>query len=107
MNKKTFNSCKNVNQKVLFLLENYPKVRDCDNELVAHYIFNEIGQEAINEMTALELLSKISHRIVPSFETMRRARIRVQNKFEHLRGDNFGKRKKRKKITYFKVVNTD
>ena len=91
--KQNFLDFKTVSERVRYLLTEIPKLRDSDNDLIATYIFNEIGEE-VKEMTALDLLAKISNSKLTSFETIRRARIELQKDHEELRGLEFGKRKK-------------
>jgi hypothetical protein len=101
--KPTFLNQKTVNNKVLFLLKEIPKLRESDNDLIATFIFNEIGNMEIQKMTALDLLAKISNSKLTTFETIRRARIKIQKNNTELRGVEFGKRKKKPKIPLFKV----
>ena len=100
--KKEFKDYDTISERVIFLLKEIPKLRDSDNDLIATYIFKEIGQE-ISDMTALDLLAKISNSKLTSFETIRRCRIEAQKQFTELQGEEFGKRKKRPKIPIFKV----
>lgn len=93
MSKVVFSELKTVKERVRFLLREMPKLRESDNDLIATFIFNEIGDE-VKEMTALDLLAKISNSRLTPFETIRRARIDLQKEFEELRGAEFGKRKK-------------
>ena len=93
MKREQFSNLKTVKERVHFLLKEMPKLRDSDNDLIATFIFNEIGEE-VKEMTALDLLAKISNSKLTPFETIRRARIQLQKEFEELKGEEFGKRKK-------------
>jgi hypothetical protein len=101
MNKK-FEDLKTTREKVQLLLEEIPKLRDSDDDLIATYIFKEIG-ENIKQMSALDLLAKMSNSKLTSFETIRRARIDLQKSFDTLKGVEFGKRKKKPKPPLFKV----
>jgi hypothetical protein len=101
--KQTFLDQKTTSEKVLFLLKEIPKLRESDNDLIATFIYNELGKQEIEQMTALDLLAKISNSKLTSFETIRRARIELQKQFEELKGAEFGKRKKAPKIPLFKV----
>jgi hypothetical protein len=103
MKKKSFNDYKTVKEKVFFLLKNNPKLRDCDNDLIANYIYNEIGQETIVQMSALDLLAKMAFSKLTPFETIRRYRIEIQKIEPNMKGVEFGKRKKKKDIPLFKV----
>jgi hypothetical protein len=97
-----FTDLKTVKEKVLLLLNEVPKLRDSDDDLIATYIYREVG-ENIKEMTALDLLAKISNSKLTSFETIRRVRIEIQKNNQHLRGIEFGKRKKTKEKKLFKI----
>ena len=103
MSKVIFSDLKTVKERVHFLLKEMPKLRDSDNDLIATFIFNEIGEE-VKEMTALDLLAKISNSKLTPFETIRRARIELQKEFDDLKGAEFGKRKKAVKKPLF-VIN--
>jgi hypothetical protein len=102
MKNPQFSDLKTVRERVHLLLKEIPKLRDSDDDLIATYIFKEVGEE-IKEMTALDLLAKISNSKLTSFETIRRARIEIQKDFEELKGSEFGKRKKATNIPLFKV----
>ncbi len=103
MKKKNFNDFKTVREKVYFLLKNNPKLRDCDNDLIANYIYNEVGQDNIIQMSALDLLAKMAFSKLTPFETIRRYRIEIQKIEPDMQGKEFGKRKKKKDIPLFKV----
>jgi hypothetical protein len=101
--KETFLDKKTVKDKVLFLLKEIPKLRESDNDLIATFIYNELGKQEVEQMTAFDLLSKMSNSKLTPFETIRRARIEIQKQFEELKGAEFGKRKKNPKTLLFKV----
>jgi hypothetical protein len=103
MKREQFSNLKTVKERVHFLLKEMPKLRDSDNDLIATFIFNEIGEE-VKQMTALDLLAKISNSKLTPFETIRRARIELQKEFDDLKGAEFGKRKKTVKKPLF-VIN--
>jgi hypothetical protein len=103
MIKEKFSTLKTVKEKVLLLLKEIPRLRDSDNDLIATYIFNEVGED-IKEMSALDLLAKISKNRLTPFETIRRARIELQKEFEELKGEEFGKRKKKNEVPLF-IIN--
>jgi hypothetical protein len=101
--KPTFLTQKTVKDKVLFLLKEIPKLRESDNDLIATFIYNELGKQEVEQMSALDLLAKMSNSKLTPFETIRRARIDIQKNFEELKGAEFGKRKKTQKNLLFKV----
>jgi hypothetical protein len=102
MKKKVFEDYKTVRDKVHFLLTEIPKLRDSDDDLIATYIFKEVGDE-IKEMSALDLLAKMSNSKLTPFATVIRARQEIQKEFDGLKGAEFGKRKKATIIPLFKV----
>lgn len=103
MKSPQFSELKTVRERVHLLLKEMPKLRESDDDLIATYIFKEVGEE-IKEMTALDLLAKISNSKLTPFETIRRARIELQKEFEDLKGAEFGKRKKNPKKPLF-IIN--
>jgi hypothetical protein len=92
---KQFHNFKTVKDKVRFLLQTNPHLRDNDMKLIATYYFNEIGKEEIDSLNAYELLTKISSSKMTNFETIRRLRMNLQQNDESLRGLEYKNRKKR------------
>jgi hypothetical protein len=90
-----FKDFKTVKDKVKFLLETNPTLRDSDMKLIATYYFHEIGKEEIDTLTAYDFLNKISSRKMTNFETIRRLRMHLQQHNENLRGSEYKNRKKR------------
>jgi hypothetical protein len=92
---KQFNDFKSVKDKVRFLLQTNPVLRDSDMKLIATYYFHEIGKEQIDSMNAYDLLTKMSSSKVTNFETIRSLRTQLQRGDESLRGSDYKSRKKR------------
>jgi hypothetical protein len=92
---KQFHDFKSVKDKVRFLLQTNPAVRDSDMKLIATYYFHEIGKEQIDSMNAYDLLTKISSSKMTNFESIRRLRMQLQQNDEELRGSEYKNRKKR------------
>jgi hypothetical protein len=92
---KQFNDFKSVKDKVRFLLQTNPVLRDSDMKLIATYYFHEIGKEQIDSMNAYDLLTKISSSKMTNFETIRSLRTQLQRGDESLRGSEYKNRKKR------------
>jgi len=92
---KQFKDFKSVKDKVRFLLQTNPALRDNDMKLIATYYFHEIGKEEIDNLNAYELLTKISSSKMTNFETIRRLRMQIQQYDETLRGSEYKNRKKR------------
>ena len=103
---KQFHDFKTVKDKVRFLLQTNPALRDNDMKLIATYYFHEIGKEQIDSMNAYDLLTKISSSKMTNFESIRRLRMNLQQHDEELRGSEYKKRKKRIDPT-FKVFLRD
>ena len=102
MRNPQFSELKTARERVHLLLKEMPKLRESDDDLIATYIFKEVGEE-IKEMTALDLLAKMSNSKLTPFATIIRARQEIQKEFDELKGAEFGKRKKATKIPLFKV----
>lgn len=97
---KQFQDFKTVKDKVRFLLQTNPALRDSDMKLIATYYFHEIGKEQIDTMNAYDLLTKISSSKMTNFETIRRLRMQLQQNDEELRGSEYKNRKKRVDPTF-------
>lgn len=97
---KQFNDFKTVKDKVRFLLQTNPALRDNDMKLIATYYFHEIGKEQIDSMNAYDLLTKISSSKMTNFESIRRLRMQLQQNDEELRGSEYKNRKKRVDPTF-------
>ena len=90
-----FKDFKTVKDKVRFLLETNPALRDNDMKLIATYYFHEIGKEQIDNMNAYDLLTNMSSSKMTNFETIRSLRTQLQRGDESLRGLEYKNRKKR------------
>jgi hypothetical protein len=97
---KQFIDFKTVKDKVRFLLQTNPALRDNDMKLIATYYFHEIGKEQIDSMNAYDLLTKISSSKMTNFESIRRLRMQLQQNDEKLRGSEYKNRKKRVDPTF-------
>jgi hypothetical protein len=100
MEHKKFNDFKTIENKVLWLLEKYPHLRDSDDRLYNRYIAYQLGNgdfesgvSTLEVMTAKELLNKIVNSSIVNYDTLTRARRKLQEKFPHLRGETYVKRK--------------
>jgi hypothetical protein len=92
---KQFQDFKTVKDKVRFLLQTNPALRNNDMKLIATYYFHEIGKEQIDSMNAYDLLTKMSSSKMTNFETIRSLRTQLQRSNEELRGSEYKNRKKR------------
>ncbi len=103
MKSERFVDLKTVGEKVFFLLKHVPRTRENDNELIATFILNEVGNQEIGEMTGFDLLAKIANSKLTPFATIIRARQDIQKNNDELKGSEFGKRKKSVESPLFKV----
>lgn len=86
---------KDIKAKVTELLVKHPELRDDDFKLIAtYYSVQSGGWEALKSLSAYDFLIKFANHSFTSTESIRRVRCRVQEKNEHLRGQNYEKRKK-------------
>ena len=80
------------------LTEN-PVYRDDDKKLVSHIWYNLItSTRRIDGMTAKDLLIALGNDELPSWETIIRARRKLQEMFPDLRGELYEKRHEHQKV---------
>lgn len=84
---------KNYTNTVRTLLERVPVTRDNDMKLLAYVWAEAIGYERIKNITCSELFDMMGDGKIPSPETIRRARQRLQQSTPNLRGKNYGSKK--------------
>ena len=87
---------KNLTDKIKACLEQYEKVRDSDQYLLAMIWRDEIGESAHSE-SCFSLLGVIARGEVTHFESIRRTRQKLQEEIPSLRGKNWDKRHKKAK----------
>jgi hypothetical protein len=88
-----FENLKDVKSIVEELLTKNPNTRDSDNLLVAtYYFYEEGGKEALQSKTAYDFLKKMSSGNLTSFESISRARRKIQEHNPSLRGKNYKER---------------
>ena len=100
MDHKKFNDFKTIENKVFWLLENYSHLRDSDDRLYNRYIAYQLGNgdfdqgvSFLEKMTAKQLLNQIVNSTIVNYDTLTRARRKLQEKYPHLRGQSYVKRK--------------
>ena len=76
-------------------LTKYPVLRDNDEKLMANTWGIYIGEKDLNDMSAEDLLSALSHGTLPSYESISRCRRKLQEECPNLRGDKWHERHKR------------
>lgn len=100
MEHRKFNDFKTIENKVLWLLEQHPHLRDGDDRLYSRYIAYQLGNgdfdsgtKKLEEMTAKKLLYMIVDNQIVNYDTVSRARRKIQENNPHLRGLSYAKRK--------------
>lgn len=82
---------KNYYDEVKAILTKWPQTRDDDNLLWGQFLFTK-GLVSTSE-TFYKVLSRVKADKLPSFESVTRARRKVQEKEPALRGKRYGQRK--------------
>lgn len=106
MEAKKFKDFKKIKDKVRWLLETHPELRDSDDRLISTYYLNEIGVDESKQMSGYNVLNKIYYSQLTNFESIRRIRMAIQAEREDLRNENYKTRNKRK-LPNFIVRNRD
>jgi len=102
MKAKNFEDFKTVKDKVRFLLETNPNLRDNDDLLYNTFRVFEIGIDRIKEMSGYELSVEFTSSKYAKMQSIVRLRQMIQKQSEELRGEQY--KKKRKRILHpFKV----
>jgi hypothetical protein len=102
MKAKNFEDFKTVKDKVMFLLETNPNLRDNDDLLYNTFRVLEIGMDRIKEMSGYELSVEFTSAKYAKMQSIVRLRQMIQKEKEELRGVQY--KKKRKRILHpFKV----
>jgi hypothetical protein len=90
-----FEQMKKIKDKVRFLLEKYPALRDSDTRLYATYVSFEIGgKDVLSKMSGYALLTEIAKGEITHFESIRRCRSKLQEQDVSLRGEKYDERKR-------------
>jgi hypothetical protein len=77
-----------LKEKVKFLLEKYPHLRDSDEKLIANIWFNETPMIS----TKYEFLQNYANGLITNAESIRRCRQKIQMEKPELRGKSYEKR---------------
>ena len=86
---------KKLEPQIELMLRQHPSLRDDDNRLYVNLIL-QLDEVLKNQETKVNyLLSNMAHGNYPAFESVTRARRKIQEKFEELRGDKYNKRKEK------------
>lgn len=79
--------------RIASILEEHINARDSDERVVWHYIARYYGDPS--QLSAQDLLTAMHLRHIPRFESISRARRKVQEEQEELRGETYSGRKKK------------
>lgn len=100
---------KKINDEVFELLLKYPHLRDDDEALVANIWHRELSSMDIdsNELNTYGFFKLYSSKKITRADTITRARRRLQEENELLRGETYNQRQKsqsdvKKQLGYFK-----
>jgi hypothetical protein len=88
---------KSIEPEIELMLSQYPELRDNDNRLYVNLILRLDPVLRNKNTDANYLLSNMALGNYPAFESVTRARRKVQERREDLRGERYGKRKELEK----------
>ena len=95
---KFVNNVKNLQIQIEDLLINHPYLRDSDEKLVANIwaknLKNKQGVKCLDSLSARDVLMMFAKRELSSFESITRARRKIQEKNENTRGSTWKMRHK-------------
>jgi hypothetical protein len=95
-----FDQMTKIKDRVRYLLEQYPALRDDDTRLYATYISFEMGgKEELLKMSGYALLTEIAKGEITHFESVRRVRSKLQEQDETLRGEKYAERHRQADVT--------
>jgi hypothetical protein len=85
---------KKIKDKVRYLLQKYPELRDDDFKLMAtFYSFELGGWEDLKKLSAYDFFINFANHKYTSFESIRRMRCKLQEQMHDLRGKKYEERK--------------
>lgn len=93
----------NVVDEVKRLLTHYKHLRDDDRKLVANIWYGVIGDP--KKLSGLDLLKLYVEKKIPDSESITRARRKLQEEIEELRGDLWYKRHNRQRAAINEIKN--
>jgi len=98
---------KTIKEKVRSLLasEKTAHLRDSDEKLIATIYYYEVGEKAINNMSAMDFLKIYAEGKLPAAESIRRVRQSLQEKNPELRGKAYNERQRQEKGVRMNVKN--
>ena len=99
------NQIKNIKDKVQFLISRNPELRDSDKKLWLAYMVHYEGlKNIIYDEAYYDFVNLIMCKSTPSFESLSRARRKVQEEYPHLAGDKATRLKESDKISEWAVI---
>jgi hypothetical protein len=95
-----FDQMTKIKDRVRYLLEQYPALRDDDTRLYATYLSFQLGgKQQLVDMSGYDLLTKIANGDLTHFESVRRVRTKLQEQDETLRGEKYAERHRQADVT--------
>ena len=94
---------KTVMDRVKWLLERYPHLRDSDNKLVANIWHQELHK--IDDVYPFTFLEAYAEGKITTADSITRARRKIQELHPELRGENYNKRHNEEKKVRKNIVN--
>ena len=85
---------KTIKERVKYLLDTFPHLRDDDFKLIATYYKFEVGYDALDSMSGLDFLQMFANSEVPHSESIRRVRQKLQEDNDYLKGENYKQRQR-------------
>ena len=82
----------NILPSVKTMLQENQRLRDSDEKLMANIWYKFIGEDKIMNLTAINLLQKLSDGTLPSYESISRCRRKIQEEIPDLRGEKWKER---------------
>lgn len=86
---------KELHTLVVKLLTKYPHLRDSDQKLVSNIWYYELDGA---ELSAKDFIGLIANKKLTNYDSITRARRKVQEEHEELRGTNYTKRKEQEAV---------
>ena len=87
---------KNMLDKVVNLLTKHPSLRDSDERLIANIWYNHTKN--VGEIDAITLLSRFAEGKLPSYQSISRCRMKIQEEKPDLRGKKWAKRHSKQQL---------
>ena len=86
MNTNTFNTMKKTKDRVIWLLQAIPHLRDSDEKLISTYWWYELGKDRTQTFSAFEFMDLYSKGKVTAADNITRCRRKAQEQYPELRG---------------------